>query len=691
MIHALKDPNSFEVAPIAPMLPTEPVVVEQDMAVAKNFHMSQVDGAQKQASKKRKQCSSTRPWELSETEEFQRSCILGKVSNNLPIFDFEHLRRRFLNARLISSSYSSKHSVLRGRMSSLIKSVESSYPLRIKPTIRATFKSTLKLNESSLEMSFPLIQPTLHSSIVPLYEKANYNSVTVTRKGAAIFAQQTLFNKSIPINGAGPRDSSVSVVRKKPQAGEIANLFRDDTSLAESTETISDKLVNEQEPSGISATPQDNIDVSDTLQTPHTSTKLVAIAKTTSCPTSSLQSDHILRSNAGRVRFSLDSGNLNETSLSFDSQQFFAPQNRKKSCRLAIDDTPESAAAMPLSTDCVSKIDTDLQDTQEIPSIDHFVCAICLTNSVTTENPIILCDGPGHDIECDLVVHRNCYSAKCNMTEDKEWLCDRCHHIRDDGLVTMVKCRKCNKVNGVLKKLSDGLWEHFSCATRHLSIQNDCLLHRFSQPCQLNEAIPRPSPIHSDKSESPTALLREKKRRRKLVMQKFIDYEAEDSDMEDDGDLEELQIQAIEAEENELAGDFINDTSQLGFSPDDLDNLTLEQSPVNIDGTATTHRVLDMEREKALQFATPVLNRRMIQNRDTDEGSDDGSGPLYSSTAPDSTHGLGNMNFVRSVLEHHRQGGGTDEIEAFYQEFVAEQNKVPAVSETTANTSNYKS
>ena len=82
-----------------------------------------------------------------------------------------------------------------------------------------------------------------------------------------------------------------------------------------------------------------------------------------------------------------------------------------------------------------------------------------------------------------------------------------------------------------------------------------------------------------------------------------------------------------------------------------------------------------MEREKALQFATPLLNRRMMKRRDTDEGSYDSTSAPDSSTAPDSTHGLGNMNFVRSVLEHHRNGGSADEIEAFYQVCAVEQDQ----------------
>ena len=58
----------------------------------------------------------------------------------------------------------------------------------------------------------------------------------------------------------------------------------------------------------------------------------------------------------------------------------------------------------------------------------------------------------------------------------------------------------------------------------------------------------------------------------------------------------------------------------------------------------------------AEQFKTPVLNRRM------------GAPSPGDLDTQSSQKGLGNMNFVRSVLEHHRRGGDADQIESVYHE-----------------------
>ncbi len=655
LIHALKDPNAFEVAPITPMLPKEPAVFERDMAIAINFHMSQVDGARKQTSKRyKKQCTAARPWELSETEEFQRSCILGKLSTNMQVFDFEHLRRRFLNARVISYSYHSKRNILRGKLSSLIKTTESLYPLHTKPA--PTNNSTLKPKESAMENVFPLSKTAryiIHQATTPKCDREATTNIDVPSCLPPSFVL-----KSIPL------DAEVQL-----QTREITSTLTETLPTIESTATTS-----------VNVRVQNESLVSSEILTPHKTTVLMDRTDNISRPTPSLPSADILRSSASRVRFSLDNCKPIETSLTCDSQQSFVAGSRKKIYRLAIDDTPESAVTKQSSTNHVCELETEFQYSQETNSLNQYVCAICFTNYVSDENPIILCDGPGHHIYCDLVVHRNCYSATCMISEDREWRCDRCQHIFEGGLANMVKCFQCNLMDGVLKKTVNG-WEHFVCSNRSIPTQHACLLEQSSRLCKTKQTNQRSSPIQIDKSQSPETLLREKKRRRKLVMKKFIDYEAEASDDDDDEELEERQIRAIEKEEDELAGDFINDTSQLGFSPDNLDSLPLEQSQVFIDTTATTHRVLDMEREKAQQFATPVLNRRMVQHRDTDEGSYDSCGPPDLSTAPDSTRGLGNMNFVRSVLEHHRKGGSTDEIEAFYQDLVFEQTEVVNVAD----------
>jgi hypothetical protein len=141
---------------------------------------------------------------------------------------------------------------------------------------------------------------------------------------------------------------------------------------------------------------------------------------------------------------------------------------------------------------------------------------------------------------------------------------------------------------------------------------------------------------------------------RKRKYASFFDEEARiasDEDMDgDEGDEE--HVRDIE-EEEEFYGGFINDSSQLGFTQDELDRADPEEEG--------GHRALDATRAQASVFATPVLNRQMRQP----------AGERWSdahSSVSSSIRGLGQMRFIRSVLEHHREGGEADEIEeAFHR------------------------
>ncbi|KAL7551797.1 hypothetical protein ACHAWF_015057 [Thalassiosira exigua] len=142
----------------------------------------------------------------------------------------------------------------------------------------------------------------------------------------------------------------------------------------------------------------------------------------------------------------------------------------------------------------------------------------------------------------------------------------------------------------------------------------------------------------------------EKLQRRDLLKQRiegkyrcrFLDCEAADSNSE--GSDEEDAIRQIEDEE--MSHDsFINDTSQLGYTQDDLDRADVDAEIEVCDGATGLHGQFDHRRHIDNQFNTPILNRRMRMPSS--------QGPSSES----SQKGLGNMNFIKSVLEHHRQGG----------------------------------
>lgn len=164
-------------------------------------------------------------------------------------------------------------------------------------------------------------------------------------------------------------------------------------------------------------------------------------------------------------------------------------------------------------------------------------------------------------------------------------------------------------------------------------------------------------------------LMRKKKdkldrlRRRRLMSSRFVVDEAEiQSDEDVEGDYGEANELHMLEEEAALSQDsFINDAAELTqhFSQDEIGIV----DPNASHDISYHHRNVDARRIRENQFKTPVFNRRM---RETE------SSQLLTTS---SQKGLGNMHFIRSVLEHHRQGGNVDEIEAVYQELENEESE----------------
>ena len=88
---------------------------------------------------------------------------------------------------------------------------------------------------------------------------------------------------------------------------------------------------------------------------------------------------------------------------------------------------------------------------------------------------------------------------------------------------------------------------------------------------------------------------------------------------------------------------FINDSSQLGYTQDNLDCVNADSVVEDCDYEESfLHRQIYHQREMESQMKTPILNRRM--RNATGESQD----------TEHSQKGLGNMNFIRSVLDYHR-------------------------------------
>jgi rubredoxin len=392
---------------------------------------------------------------------------------------------------------------------------------------------------------------------------------------------------------------------------------------------------------------------------------------------------------SARVRFSIENsttGSPRLQSLRSDDTpdvQIYRKRN-PASRRLAVEDTPDTASGTPAvrrasSPAALKRCDDDfcLTNTQEEMSNsdadnypENVVCAICQTGNSPEEDPIILCDGPGNGVRCDLAVHTSCYSASVDLDDDgKEWRCELCEFLFHGGEGD-VKCSLCDRADGALKRVDLNSWKHPRCPSQNVPNRRK----RLRTKQQKRRADTAGNATAHDKSPLPSVQESHeestRKKRRRDFYQKFIDAEAgiaSDEDMDGD-DGEEDDMLAIEEEEEEAASSFINDSSQLGYTQDELD----QADPDAAANDDTVHRAVDAERERMRQFATPILNDRMRRRRNDSQWS---GTPL---SAPSSQKGLGNMHFIRSVLEHHRQGGNAEDIEEVYrqleQEAAADEN-----------------
>lgn len=371
------------------------------------------------------------------------------------------------------------------------------------------------------------------------------------------------------------------------------------------------------------------------------------------------------KSIATRVRFSMRKSVLVDGVVLVDTPQSDATRKKMKLAKRirAIDDTPDSKQS-PASPRSSGIFDDGLSNTQDSRRSDsgvlrgvNLVCAVCLTDVTSEIDPIILCDGQQAGVRCNLAVHSSCYDANVDLNDDNEWLCNRCEFRNGTGQsLAIEKCCICLLGGGALKRTAEGEWKHVKCwpapvGARMKRLRQDLEILNGERAAVVRRPLSDLSPNGDSKDG---AAMRMKRRRH--IMRQFIDDEADASDTEGDQE-EEYDALAIEEEEKEFAKHFINDSTQLGFTPDELD-----QADPNVEDA---HHALDAERERRLQFATPLFNRRMREQQQVAAAADDS--PWSDTSAPDSARGLGNMHFIRSVLEHHRHGGDAEDIEEFYQ------------------------
>ncbi len=118
---------------------------------------------------------------------------------------------------------------------------------------------------------------------------------------------------------------------------------------------------------------------------------------------------------------------------------------------------------------------------------------------------------------------------------------------------------------------------------------------------------------------------------------RFLDLEANDDSINSESDEESIEGLSQDS--------FINDSSQLGY--------TQGFSPSQGHLDLHNWQQIDADQFREDSFSTPIFNRRQRQT--------------FSQNLPSSEKGIGKMHFIRSVIDHHRQGGDVNDIEKEYQ------------------------
>ena len=378
---------------------------------------------------------------------------------------------------------------------------------------------------------------------------------------------------------------------------------------------------------------------------------------------------------SGRVRFSDAAGRETATQSTAESETpFQLPVKKTKKNSKVIQDTPESEPKLhnpyaACKRKSVGSLSCDLTNTQDELSdaqgcgrpddtADDIICAVCMSGNSPDEDPIILCDGERSlGQQCNLSVHMTCYSVIVPLRSDEDWFCDPCI-FRKTGFSCLLRCVECKggEDSGALKQIEGGLWRHVKCRATSNKPQRLKKLGKPPIPLKVAKESKR-SPLKRLSSNNAEVVenMDVRKRRRQDHVLRFVQEEADcesEDDVVDDDD-EEALVRAIEEEEAEEAEGFINDSSQLDYTQDVLGRLDPDANDDML------HRELDHDRERREEFATPCLGRRFLRRQQGNNLSD----AMPTQSLPSSKKGLGKMHFIRSVLEHHRQGGSAEDIE----------------------------
>eukprot|EP00347_Sterkiella_histriomuscorum_P022928 403336621 len=91
----------------------------------------------------------------------------------------------------------------------------------------------------------------------------------------------------------------------------------------------------------------------------------------------------------------------------------------------------------------------------------EIICQICLYEESEVDDSIISCS------YCLASAHQQCYGRELHphqINKYDEFICERCYHLQTRNLnFTNIKCKFCTDYRGIMRKLKNNEWVHFTC------------------------------------------------------------------------------------------------------------------------------------------------------------------------------------------------------------------------------------
>lgn len=628
---ALRDPSSFKLSKPISILPSQPLLKRQTMNVSKSYRLSQIGGY---SHRKRQRCSnddaSSRDWWLSEEQELQRLRQFGELAQFDP-----NIRRLYIKKNLLKACKGFRETT----SSRILLHLEEKYSSSRKIIDVLQKGEIWRTHQNRLATS--KFKGTSHPEIYPSHsEKSDSSDNPICFSPTIETFENIVGEKS---QNQELTTFSSSVVVSSPE-NDLEAVFGPRKIYTYVSEAVLSVVFSSKK---VLSIPSMNIDQSKSSVKPaHEVEQTIHHARNESENEEKLNGNELINIHSSQfttARLKRNSEEIAGASTISDYQSI----DKIEPC---LPDLKESDHAAQTIKNQYSEVSSP-KDTQTpincvyLQTPNEKKISSCMSEKGHTDHTLpeaieTISVGKGDNHMTDSPIHiRKSKPRKHNQSKDSV----------EDLIDTPLETHS-SRYSRLKRNISPGaLTDTPSSEIQVSSTSNPS----YVEPLACDNSWKKRKMVNIDKLRIPDGVRR------------FFDLEASASECDDEDEDDEHLSQ----------DSFINDSSQLGYTQGGLlssvDHSNTQSSKKGDRNSMSMYRRINNMRNRSDLFCTPLLNRRS---------------KTADLSCPSSDVHLGKMTFIRSVIEHHKNGGDADEIEEEYHAILRGTND--AVNSPDSNPNN---